>query len=79
MEELTRLINDSGMDQAGWDELFGLVGQADGTEGAVVNGESNGAHMQVQVDQQQPRAAVDGQDATGQFGAGGGDWVFLNV
>lgn len=37
IEEITQVLNDSGMDQAAWDELFGLIG--DGTE---MNGATTG-------------------------------------
>jgi hypothetical protein len=60
MDDLTRLINESGMDQAGWDELFGLADQA----GQANQGGLQGIDMQ-----------GEGQLGTGMaVGDGGNDW-----
>ena len=78
LEELTRIINDSGMDQAGWDELFGLVSQAGpGMDGLAGQADMQGQAGQGQGQGQMAGVPVGGEEVMGQFG--GDDWGFLNV
>ena len=77
MDDLSRIINESGMDQAGWDELFGLVSQGQGQgEGLGHIEQGLGERQQQQQQQQEKQGPADGQDVLGQFA--GDDWAFLN-